>query len=208
MNGRTVKGAPGKPSSLVSWPRLLIFEVQLEARVLGRGVSPCRGGTELRGREPHDSFRHGKHRSRDQPDAVPRACLGCARHVGRDLCVNNQGDQALGETAMDCGGSCLPCETGSACKVNADCLTSVCKANFCQAPTCMDGARNGNETGLDCGGLPSCPRCPTGQGCKVGSDCESGVCWAGACEPPKCTDGIKNGDEADWDCGGACPPCP
>jgi len=140
------------------------------------------------------------------PCAAGLACDG-GRCVNAH-CVNNQGDQALGETALDCGGSCLPCETGSACKVNADCLTSVCKANLCQAPTCMDGARNGNETGLDCGGPPSCPRCPTGQGCKVGSDCESGVCWAGTCEPPKCTDGIKNGDEADWDCGGSCPPCP
>ncbi|NUQ73069.1 MAG: hypothetical protein HUU21_05895 [Polyangiaceae bacterium] len=123
-------------------------------------------------------------------------------------CVNNQWEQALGETAMDCGGPCLPCENGSACKVNADCQDNVCKAGQCQTPTCSDGVRNDNETGIDCGGPPSCPRCPTGQGCKLGSDCESGVCWAGTCEPPKCTDAIKNGDETDWDCGGSCPPCP
>jgi hypothetical protein len=123
-------------------------------------------------------------------------------------CVNKQLDQALGETAIDCGGPCRPCDSGSACKVNADCQHAVCKSNLCQPPTCSDAARNGDETGVDCGGPPSCSRCPPGQGCKLGSDCESSVCWAGICEPPTCTDAIKNGDETGWDCGGSCPPCP
>lgn len=53
-------------------------------------------------------------------------------------------------------------------------------------PSCTDGVQNGNETGMDCGGL-DCPPCPL---------------------PPSCTDGIKNGDETGIDCGGAnCPTC-
>jgi hypothetical protein len=139
------------------------------------------------------------------PCSSELACVA-GRCVNPD-CVNAQWDQALGETAKDCGGPCGPCDDGSACKVNADCLNGVCKSSLCQPPTCSDGVRNGSETDTDCGGPASCPRCPTAQGCKVGSDCESGVCWAGACEPPKCTDGIKNGDEEDWDCGGSCPSC-
>jgi hypothetical protein len=123
-------------------------------------------------------------------------------------CVNDQWDQALGETAKNCGGQCRPCDEGSACKFHQDCLQGVCKGGVCQPPTCSDKARNNNETGVDCGGPPDCPRCPAGQGCKVASDCESNVCWAGMCEPPKCNDGIKNGDEVDWDCGGSCGPCP
>jgi len=144
-------------------------------------------------------------------DATTDCAAGLACDGGRCVnphCINAQWDQALGETANDCGGPCRPCEEGSACKVNADCAPGVCKSNQCQPPTCSDGARNEDETGIDCGGPPSCPRCPAGQGCKLGSDCKSGVCWAGVCEPPTCTDGIKNGDEADWDCGGPCPPCP
>jgi len=47
--------------------------------------------------------------------------------------------------------------------------------------TCSDGIKNGNETGVDCGG--SCSACPT------------------------CSDGVKNGSEAGVDCGGSCAPC-
>ena len=59
--------------------------------------------------------------------------------------------------------------------------------NFCfgsgPAPTCNDGIQNGDETGIDCGGI-TCPACPT------------------------CNDGIQNGDETGVDCGGPdCSPC-
>ena len=50
-------------------------------------------------------------------------------------------------------------------------------------PTCNDGIRNQDETGVDCGGV-----CP-------------------ACAAPSCTDGIQNQDETDVDCGGVCPAC-
>jgi hypothetical protein len=123
-------------------------------------------------------------------------------------CTNDQWDPGVGETAKNCGGPCAPCDPGQPCKVNKDCLSGVCMGSACQPPTCLDGVRNDNETGADCGGPPSCPRCPTGEGCKVGSDCLSNVCWAGLCEPPTCEDGIQNGDETDWDCGGPCAPCP
>lgn len=48
-------------------------------------------------------------------------------------------------------------------------------------PTCTDGLMNGNETGIDCGGL--CPPCMT------------------------CFDGVRNQGETGIDCGGPCPPC-
>lgn len=47
------------------------------------------------------------------------------------------------------------------------------------APTCFDGKKNGNETGIDCGG--PCKRCGVGQQCKVANDCGSGTCTAGKC---------------------------
>ncbi|MGK4005600.1 hypothetical protein WMF31_23440 [Sorangium sp. So ce1036] len=122
-------------------------------------------------------------------------------------CVDNQ--ISPGETDRDCGGPCRPCATGLRCARSSDCEDGVCRAGVCRLPACDDGAKNGPETGKDCGG--GCPRrCPAGEGCLTGADCESGVCWAGACQAPTCTDGIENGDELGIDCGGelcnsACP---
>jgi len=73
-------------------------------------------------------------------------------------------------------------------------------------PTCSDGIQNGDETGIDCGGLVcfACPTCNDGikNGNETGIDC-GGICIA--C--PSCTDGIRNGNETGIDCGGSCPPC-
>ncbi|MCB9310651.1 MAG: T9SS type A sorting domain-containing protein [Lewinellaceae bacterium] len=57
-----------------------------------------------------------------------------------------------------------------------------CVEGVVTQPTCEDGIKNGDETGVDCGGA-FCNVCPT------------------------CTDGIKNGDEEGIDCGGSCTPC-
>ncbi|MCU0675924.1 MAG: immune inhibitor A, partial [Myxococcota bacterium] len=69
-------------------------------------------------------------------------------------------------------------------------------------PSCSDGRRNGDETGVDCGG-PTCPtRCPDLGRCSISSDCASRVCIGGTCIAPACTDGVRNGDETGSDCGG------
>jgi hypothetical protein len=73
-------------------------------------------------------------------------------------------------------------------------------------PTCSDGIKNGNESGVDCGG--SCPKCGTGQGCQESGDCASGFCQGNVCKVPTCSDSVKNGSESDVDCGGSCPRCP
>ncbi|XXY53728.1 hypothetical protein WME91_21580 [Sorangium sp. So ce269] len=124
-------------------------------------------------------------------------------------CTNFRVDLAAGETDLDCGGPCRPCPTGLSCVRSTDCEEDVCLSGLCRLPACDDGAKNGPETGEDCGG--GCPvRCPGGEGCRTGADCASGVCWAGACETPTCRDGVENGDELGVDCGGehcdrACP---
>lgn len=95
------------------------------------------------------------------------------------------------EEDVDCGGPCPAC------------------------PSCTDNVLNGDETGIDCGGL-ECPPCPGGAG-----DCtnniidgdETGVDCGGCCCPDcpgggDCTNGEQDGDETGVDCGGAaCPPC-
>ncbi len=62
--------------------------------------------------------------------------------------------RGCGTTGMLCDGmgACVDCLRGS------DCATGVCVGGRCQAASCMDGVRNGTETGVDCGG--SCPLCP------------------------------------------------
>lgn len=71
--------------------------------------------------------------------------------------------------------------------------------------SCDDGMRNGDESGIDCGG--HCDPCPPGQGCAVEADCSSRVCSDGVCQAPSCSDGKQNGLETDLDCGGGCPGC-
>lgn len=51
--------------------------------------------------------------------------------------------------------------------------------------TCNNGVQDGDETGIDCGGV-ICPAC-TG--------------------PSTCSNGMQDGNETGVDCGGSCPPC-
>ena len=98
-------------------------------------------------------------------------------------------------------------DDGAECAKGFDCKSGVCTGGRCMVPTSSDGVRNGQETGLDCGG-PEAPTCAGGQPCKVDRDCSSGECADGKCTgsptapPASSTDGIKNGDETDVDCGG------
>lgn len=107
------------------------------------------------------------------------------------------------ESDIDCGGQCIPCAPGRACKVGSDCTSGVCSASTCAPPTCTDGVQNGSETGIDCG-TSSCGTCKDGQGCKLPEHCQSGVCWVGKCQEPTCFDGVRNGNEPGPDCGGPC----
>lgn len=109
---------------------------------------------------------------------------------------------------------------GAACSTPSDCSTAVCTNGAC-APTepstrpdaspgpatCSDGAKNGAETDVDCGG--ACPRsCGLGRACLAARDCVTGICTLGKCVGPSASDGIHNVDETDVDCGGsAAPPC-
>ena len=89
-------------------------------------------------------------------------------------------------------GTCLPYADGE--DPEQECGADVC--NGASACRCNDGAVNGFETDVDCGGV--CDGCPDGAGCAVGSDCTSGVCEAMICQVAMCGDGVVNGtDECD-----------
>jgi len=112
------------------------------------------------------------------------------------------------ETAIDCGGSCSPCELNKDCLVNDDCESGFCNlSNKCAKASCDDDVKNNDETDTDCGG-EKCPECGIGKECKKDSDCESGVCHSTS----KVCVGIDvcNNDkfdpdkETDKDCGDYC----
>ncbi|MFH0870415.1 MAG: hypothetical protein V1866_05160 [archaeon] len=69
---------------------------------------------------------------------------------------------------------------------------------------CSNGAKDINETDVDCGG--SCPGCAEYRNCNLDKDCGAGLyCFQHIkCMKPTCEDGIKNQDETNVDCGGAC----
>ncbi|MFW6197671.1 MAG: hypothetical protein ACOC5B_02285, partial [Myxococcota bacterium] len=48
------------------------------------------------------------------------------------------------------------------------------------AESCSNGAQDGDETDVDCGG--TCPSCDTGATCAQGADCLSEICVSGVCE--------------------------
>ncbi len=92
----------------------------------------------------------------------------------------NDGAKNGTDTDIDCGGlACPRCADTKECLVANDCASGVCAdmgtGLRCQAPTCMDGVKNQDETATDCGGA-TCAGCGVGLACLTGSDCASGGC--------------------------------
>ena len=67
-------------------------------------------------------------------------------------------------------------------------------------PTCNDGVKNGNETGVDCGG--SCVRCVNGNTCASRDDCLSGLCLDSNCEACGTTAQCNGGADGPCACEG------
>ena len=130
----------------------------------------------------------------------------------------NDGIQNGGESAIDCGGSCGPCEdedagAGDPCEdgIQNNGETGIDCGGSCEAcvvaPTCDDEEKNGDETDEDCGG-GTCEPCGSGLDCVDNADCDSGNCDNLVCMPaPTCSDNTQNGNETGQDCGGSCPAC-
>jgi hypothetical protein len=61
------------------------------------------------------------------------------------------------ESALDCGGSCLPCTKGQTCGADIDCSSGFCDDRtaaipVCRPTSCGNGVMGGQETDVDCGG--------------------------------------------------------
>ena len=80
--------------------------------------------------------------------------------------------------------------------------------SFCgKDPSCSDGKKNQDETGVDCGGpCADCETCTDG----ILNQDETGIDCGGSCanDCVSCSDGIQNQGETGIDCGGPnCSPC-
>lgn len=100
----------------------------------------------------------------------------CLDSCSADTDCSSSGDYCLspGPTTGTCVAK-LP--DGSACTAADQCSGGACSGTpmTCQANGCADGVRDGQETGVDCGG-PICPICPTvllvgaGSGGSIGAE--------------------------------------
>lgn len=127
------------------------------------------------------------------------ACITVTCQSGQCLTAN----ASMGATCSDNGGKvCNAAGMCLGCNSTNDCTSpQVCIGQKCQAPTCNDSLKDGDESDTDCGG--SCTPCTAGLKCTKNSDCESVICAAGfTCTTPSCTDNVQNQSESDVDCGG------
>ena len=131
----------------------------------------------------------------------PGYCANGALYVDHCelTCENEKFD--LGETDVDCGGVCLPCDLDKTCVEDTDCESKNCASGKC-APAkcesdedCKDAAcdkksgvcgdcgnqlQDGDETDVDCGGK-FCGKCEKDKACEEASDCLTDECTGGKC---------------------------
>ncbi len=93
--------------------------------------------------------------------AFATAGAACASEAGAHVC--------------DGTGSCVACNQATDCAANG----AYCYAHDCAS--CADGAQDGDETGVDCGGA-HCLKC-NGDACTSYTDCASNSCSGGTCYP-------------------------
>ncbi len=106
---------------------------------------------------------------------VSGMCVTSNRPAGYD-CDNN-------DRVCDGMGSCVDCVVDNDCNGS----NAVCDENDCIS--CSDGDKNGDETGIDCGGS-RCAPC-TGATCATQADCMVGTCVDGYCCDSACDQACK-----------------
>jgi Proprotein convertase P-domain len=91
------------------------------------------------------------------------------------------------------------------CSDDGTCDQNNQNNNGSEGATCSDGLQNGDELGVDCGGLCAA-RCPDSTQCTEHEQCQNGFCHptTAVCTTPTCVDAFQNQDETDVDCGGTC----
>ena len=104
----------------------------------------------------------------------------CEIYPAGTVCAPGSCSNAMASAADLCNGSGT-CVDGGA---QACAAPYVCGGATCQS--CSDGVKNGNETGIDCGGGGACAACGPGSPCNGPSDCANGQCVDGVCCTTSC----------------------
>ncbi len=118
---------------------------------------------------------------------------------GTDVLAGGDGNDDLeGGHAGTTGGTTDQCTGGAGVNLFVSCPTRPDAPAALDA--CHDGAIDGGETGVDCGGT-SCFPCAGGGGCQVSDDCQSGICAAGVCTASKTSLWAALVVTADWGAG-------
>ncbi|MDI1451820.1 hypothetical protein QHF85_47695, partial [Polyangium sp. 6x1] len=119
----------------------------------------------------------------DTPMGDGNPCTDSACVNGMPMHVPTPGDVCPDGVCNDAG-MCVECVADGDCNgVNAACVNNACIA-------CDDGAMNGTETGVDCGG--TCPDKCLAAACADNGECASGFCADGVCCDTACTGACKS----------------
>jgi len=113
---------------------------------------------------------------------------GCGGTISCGTCSTGACVNGKCCTPDTCAGKGLSCGTHpDGCGGTMDCGTcapgDACTLGVCG---CKDGAKNGSETDVDCGGV-CVQECAQGQTCGTGADCATGSCADGVCCDSSCT---------------------
>jgi hypothetical protein len=111
-------------------------------------------------------------------ETVEVSCSGTGES-GAACCTSSDCNTGLYCTDGTCGKDKVA-DNGT-CASSEECVSGVCQDGKCQAASCTDQTKNGDEVDVDCGG--SCGACGFGQVCSDASDCKGGVCKDGKCGP-------------------------
>ncbi|MDF2697929.1 MAG: Tryptophan synthase alpha chain, partial [Labilithrix sp.] len=188
----------------------------IDAGADGGTAGDAGAGLRCQAPSPTDGVKNGTETDTDcGGDAAPACADGDVCLVAADckssVCKTNgsalvcqaptpsDGVKNGNETDVDCGGpDAVPCPDNSSCVQGSDCTSLVCDDTGagpkCQVPSDADGAQNGVETDIDCGGAGN-KKCATNQKCAVHADCASDGCgYGGRCvEARSCA--VRNGGD-------------
>jgi hypothetical protein len=89
-------------------------------------------------------------------------------------------EQNEGETDLNCGGPCPPCELGQMCAAPGDCVTGFCNENTSRCEGCVD-QEDCDHLGLVCADDGIC-KLPLGAVCETADACASGYCASVCCD--------------------------
>ena len=115
----------------------------------------------------------------------------CVDQTCRTGCDSDNDCTPQGLLCFQSGGFCVQCLREQDCGPAESCVRGTCASDEPPPPDgglprmCQDGALNGDETDVDCGGT-TCPTCAGGQACVADDDCASGTCRQNVCEAAAC----------------------